>query len=123
MRKHIGPIRIGLGIGLFLSFSICLPLGHACLNHVSYANPASALSYPDSHGQDKDWQSSAVDENHKNDVCQACLLSQTLLLFHGEPEPVATRLISSTLDRTYAPVIAITDFFRSTPKRAPPACA
>jgi hypothetical protein len=123
MRKQIGPIRIWLGIGLFLAFSICLPLGHACLNHISYATPALALSHPDSHGQDKDWQSGSVDENHKNDVCQACLLSQTLLLFHGEVELVATRSISSTLDRLYAPVIAITDFFRSTSKRAPPACA
>ena len=120
---QIGPIRIWLVLGSFLAFSICLPLGHVCLNQNSYANPALASSYLHSHGQDKDWQSSSIDENHKNDICQACLLAQNLLLDHGHVEMVVARAISSTLDRIYGPVIAIADFFQSASKRAPPACA
>jgi hypothetical protein len=123
MRRQIGPIRIWLALGSFFVFSICLPLGHVCLNQDSYANPALASSYPDSHGQDRDWRSSSIDESHKNDICQACLLAQNLFLDHGHIEMVAARTISSTLDRIYVPVIAITDFFQSASKRAPPACA
>ena len=83
MRKQIGPIWTWLVLISFLAFSICLPLGHVCLNHGSYANQLSAQplaqSYLSGYVQDKAWHAGSVDENHNRDICQACLLGQNLL--------------------------------------------
>ncbi len=125
MRRQLSRTLIWLVLGSFFSFSICLPLGHVCLNQGFHTSPkgvhAAALSY--NSGQDRFWQPDSFGENHQNDVCQACLLGQNILLDRGHVELAAIRSISSALDRIYAPVIPIARFFQSASKRAPPVCA
>jgi hypothetical protein len=112
MRRQGSQLCVGIVLCVFLSFSICLPLGHVCLNQFSGGTQLT---------QDSAWQTSKIQNSHKEDVCQACLLAQNLLLHQGAVELKVTRTPTSKLDRINDPIIAATDHFQSASNRAPPA--
>jgi len=112
MRRQVSQLGVGIVLSAFLSFSICLPLGHVCLNQFS----GGALL-----AQNLAWQTNTIQNSHKEDVCLACLLAQNLLLHHGAVELKVTRTPTSKLDRSNDPVIAAADHSQSASKRAPPA--
>jgi len=125
-KRQVGQAWVWAVLGAFLLFSICLPLGHVCLNHplgatsrITYTEARSAAD-PVTHGQPA-WQAARLDEIHEDDVCQACLIAQNLFLDDRAVELTIIDSTNSTLDRLYAPVIAVADSSRSAFKRAPPA--
>jgi hypothetical protein len=114
MKRQLDRLLVWTVLGAFLSFSICLPFGHICLNQISDNSQQAALRTI--HAQPHE-----VEQGHQDDFCQACQLGQTLILDKSVAELKAIRTVTSTLGRLYAPIIALSDSFQSTSKRAPPA--
>ncbi len=117
MRRQAGRLWIWVVLGAFLSFSICLPFGHVCLDQFSGGEHQAAGVA----GKETTWQPETSGESHKDDVCQACLLGQNLLLDDGAVQLAVNRAVIFRLDRVYALLIAVPDTFQSASKRAPPA--
>ncbi len=123
MKRQVAQVWIVLSA--FLSFSICLPLAHVCLDHALERQPTAGIaarSIPEwistSHGLA--FQALKFAESHKDDVCQACLLAQNLSLDHAAMGLAVLPAIAPAPDTIRAFVIAIADSFRSARKRAPP---
>ncbi len=125
MNRQADQVRVWAVLGAFLLFSICLPLSHVCLSHplgvtsqITYTEARSAID-PTAHGHPA-WQAARLDEIHEDDFCQACLIAQNLFLDDCAVELTIIDSRNSTLDRSYAPLIAVADSSRSIFKRAPP---
>ena len=119
--------QVWLVLGVFLFFSMCLPLGHVCSEHVlggrqqsaDLATRAIAKSQGTARVQDTEWQAPLF-ESQQNDICQACLLIQNLILNHAVAEIAVLRIIVNVPESVRDSVIVSSDPFKSAFKRAPP---
>jgi hypothetical protein len=115
-------------LGAFLFFSICLPLGHVCLDHVfvglqqTSGIPAQSMTLRTRSALSGDlaWHAQKFDGGEEDVVCQACLLAQNLLLDRAAVNLTVLRPVERTPKRLKAPAIAFTHSFQSVSKRAPP---
>jgi len=124
MKRQVAQVWIVLSA--FLSFSICLPLAHVCLDRALDGQQAAGLAARSalawiSHTQGLVLQARTLDERHGDDVCQACLLAQNLSLNHAAMGLAVLPAVAPAPDSVRAFIAAIADSFRSAPKRAPPA--
>ena len=122
MRRR--TISIWIFLGAFVAFSICLPLGHVCLNKSFDSRNISGLTVRADSGirrtQATEWRSQASDRDGNDEVCQTCLLTQNLHLKHAVTVFAALRPVAETMALPRISSVAKASFSRSASNRAPP---
>src|SRR5512136_109794 len=125
MKGQAKAIQVWVLLGTFLFFAVGLPLGHICSDRVldgwkqraESAIPATADVQ--ARAQEREWQAALLN-SQQCDFCQACLLTQNLLLNRAVTGLTVLRAASSIPERRQDSVIVATDLFQSASKRAPP---
>jgi hypothetical protein len=122
MRNQISRIGIWTVLVTFLAFSICLPLGHICLDRIPSADNWT-LTKTANHStvaHDTGWWANKVQDDHRDEVCQACLLAQNLLLDNGSVDLTSIQTARSIFEPEYASFVPSPDSFLSHLNKAPP---